>query len=387
VTLRSSIFAIVILMRATLDVYRKLFGAGVRVRKRAGGVDVSDVYIIASTNTDIPTYYSRWLSQRISDGYVDLPLYSEPTNTVRVSLLDADVRGWIFYSKNYHPFLGMCRRLAGQPVTAFFTIGDDPVFRSKVPRLERLLDQVTSLRRSLGDDSVVWKLPPAFFSHDGNIRYSERILEVARTLARAGVTRCMVELFSPKFHSAEILDRLRSNGIDGGLPDNDPKVWPAVSSLINELQDIGLSVISGQDILMGNLRVDDIENRVNAFDIGRMGMPCPTGCLYCDTNLTLHLDREGSPRTSLPLDETSLSFGLGAYFRSLGLDTPGPPDEAVHSPYEVELRARIHLPPDSSPDADLTNHGRSVLLDVIGGRSDGHAYLESEVTGSKRSGD
>jgi hypothetical protein len=46
---------------------------------------VSDIEIIASTNTDIPTYYSKWLREKITAGLVLVRAYRDPSLTYAVA--------------------------------------------------------------------------------------------------------------------------------------------------------------------------------------------------------------------------------------------------------------------------------------------------------------
>lgn len=346
--------------------------------------NVRDVYLIASTNTDIPTYYSPWLRQRLRDGYVELPAYGEPDRPIHASLLSEDVRGWVFYSKNYGPFLRICADRIDRPAIFFFTLGDSEVFRPQLPPRAVLLKQVESLVEGFGPQSVIWKLPPLMFNAAGELIYAENLRATASAMRELGVTTCMAEIYSSGFHPEEMRRRLDACGAGDVCEVESGAMWRSLAELLAELREsFELTPLANDALLFPDFRVHDIENRVGAFDIGRMGMPCPTKCLYCDTNFTVNYDNEGKRRKAIDMDPAGHSVGLERYFESLGVEV-GSVGAAANSPYSIELRAEVSLRgslPMSDGESDQT-----LLINLIGD-GDGHrrAYISSPHTENQSS--
>lgn len=333
--------------------------------------DVRDVYLIASTNTDIPTYYSPWLRERIRLGEVELPAYGDPNTAIRVSLRAQDVKGWVFYSKNYGPFIRRCAEWIDRPAIFFFTLGDSEVFQPRLPPLAVLLEQAAALVERFGAQAVIWKLPPLMFNSAGELIYAERLPAIAAAMRDLGVTSCMAEIYSSGFHPREMKRRLRACGADDVFEGESNAMWRSLAHVLAELRDnFGLAPLANDALLFPDFRVDDIENRVGAVDIGRMGMPCPTKCLYCDTNFTVNYDVRGERRETIDMDPEGHSLGLERYFASLGLKVSPAPRMADGriSPYAVELRAQVALRGDPK-DRDGRSE-RSLLVNLIGDAGD-----------------
>jgi hypothetical protein len=325
--------------------------------------EVSDVFIIASTNTDVPTYYSKWFAKVIASGTVVVKLYHADW-LMRVSV--AQARGYIFYSKNYGPFLRTARDLVALNKRFIFTIGDDPIFAAKVPPLEELLRQVDELIAMHGRDSVIWKLPPLMFTSKGDLLYTEDLWRLAEQMSMRGIFRCLLEIFSTRYHPTIISNRLRDVGIESvsEFDHGNDMMMTRLSKLVMKLETFGLTIYENKEYILSDLLVSDIEDRVNAVDIGRIGMPCPTQCLYCDTNFTTNYENNGLRRKEIDMANAGLDAGLEDYYRRTGLRVLNPTAKD-YSPYMVELRARI--------PADGTRE--EMIVNVVGDPSDtNHAY-------------
>lgn len=326
---------------------------------------LSDVYIVASTNTDIPNYYTRWFLERVRDGFVELPTYRDPARSVRVSLAPEDVKGFIFYSKNYRPFFESFDVVRRWPVKFFFTIGDSAVFQSRVPQFPELFAQVDELIASFGHQALVWKLPPLMFDDAGSLLHVENLPRVATAMSERGIDRCLIELFSADFHPEEIKRRLTMHGVAHWSEASSPGRSESLATLMTELQDrYGIQALDQDYRLFSDLQISDIENRLGVFDIGRMGMACPTRCLYCDTNFTVNYDEHGKRRRALSMDHSGQACGLESYLSSTGLSVASP-SERDQSPYMVELRTRFQV--DEATEVvinvigDEPNHARAYL--------------------------
>jgi hypothetical protein len=331
---------------------------------------VRDVYIVASTNTDIPNYYGRYLKDAQSSGAISLKLYGAPASRLTVSLREGDVRGYIFYSKNYGPFLNQLDAYRGLPLRFIFTIGDAPVLRARVPRREILLSQIHALAEQFGISAVIWKIPPLMFDKQGILLFEDKIIEAARDIRGVGVGACLIENYSARFHPSEMRARMKAAGLGMVSEYRDTRSAIHIGNLIQRLQEeFGFHVLDRSDKLFDDFVVDDIENRINCIDVGRMTMPCPTRCVYCDTNYTSNFANDDRRRRQIAMDRNGLSSGLEAYLSSEALSVAGGTDN-LYSPHMIELRARY----------SLAGVGE-VIVNIVGDPRGGHrAYVDELQT-------
>ena len=122
--------------------------------------------VSASYRTDIPAFYADWFCQRLAAGFADVrnpwggPSY-------RVSLLPADVDGFVFWTRNPTPF-----REALDAVTALGMPFDLQVTLTGYPRaLERstpppdsVLREMRELAGRYGPRAVVWRYDPVLLT-------------------------------------------------------------------------------------------------------------------------------------------------------------------------------------------------------------------------------
>lgn len=141
----------------------------------------------ASRRTDIPTYYSEWLFNRIRDGYVYV---RNPLNVHQISkiLLSPDVvDGIVFWTKNPAPMIERLDELKDYIYYFQFTLnpyGQDvePNIPSKqniiIPTLQRLSDKI-------GAERIVWRYDPIILNNKYNIPYHFEFFDkLARRLNR-----------------------------------------------------------------------------------------------------------------------------------------------------------------------------------------------------------
>lgn len=85
--------------------------------------------VSVSRRSDIPALYMPWFMARLKAGVAAYrnPFFpSQPP--IRVSLAPQDIAAWVFWSKNYQPFLPHAREIAamGRPALLHFTINNYP---------------------------------------------------------------------------------------------------------------------------------------------------------------------------------------------------------------------------------------------------------------------
>lgn len=135
--------------------------------------------ISASRRTDIPTYYSDWLLNRIKAGYVYVRNPMNVHQISQISLSPDVVDGIVFWTKNPIPMLDKLDALKDYMYYFQFTLNSygadvERKIPSKskviVPAFQRLSDLI-------GPDRVIWRYDPIFLSEtytmDYHIRYFE----------------------------------------------------------------------------------------------------------------------------------------------------------------------------------------------------------------------
>jgi len=137
----------------------------------------SPFILSASRRTDIPAFYGEWFRNRLRAGWCETrnPFSGQ---AYRVSMRPRGVLGWVFWSRNYEPFLGALQELhnSGQRFICHFTITNFPrVFEPRVPPLDAAIETARRLAAAFGPDVVQWRYDPILLTqltppewHEGN---------------------------------------------------------------------------------------------------------------------------------------------------------------------------------------------------------------------------
>lgn len=118
--------------------------------------------ISVSRRTDIPAFYGEWFRHRVQAGFAG---YVNPFGGKRhrVSLTRSDVAAFVFWSKNYVPFLDSLAWLddLGYPFYLQFTItGMPPFFEPGLPDIATRIDTLARLGLRYGPRRVLWRYDP-----------------------------------------------------------------------------------------------------------------------------------------------------------------------------------------------------------------------------------
>jgi len=155
--------------------------------------------ISVSRRTDIPAFYGEWFEKRIAEGFVDVP---NPFNRKvrRLSLLEADVFGYVFWSKNPKPFLPRLERLLSKNIRVLFHVtitGLPKTVEQRIPPSADVIQSVRQLSTMLPPGSIIWRFDP-MLSHEGHFyqEFRDRFLFLSEQLAPL-VDRVMVSLLDP----------------------------------------------------------------------------------------------------------------------------------------------------------------------------------------------
>lgn len=121
--------------------------------------------------TDIPAFYSKWLMNRIKEGYVLVrnPYYK--SQVTRYSLSSDVVDCLAFCTKNPEPMLQYLDELDKYKQYWFVTItpyGKD--IEPIVPDKEKVMESFKKLSEHIGVDSIGWRYDPIFIGNGFDVK-------------------------------------------------------------------------------------------------------------------------------------------------------------------------------------------------------------------------
>ena len=122
--------------------------------------------VSVSRRTDVPALYADWFSNRLAAGRVS---WRNPFNRrlYTLSLEPNLVSAFVFWSKNFTPFLPIIPRLEdmGYASVFHFTITGLPsIFEPRLPPLEERIAAFGELARFVGQDRIFWRYDPILLS-------------------------------------------------------------------------------------------------------------------------------------------------------------------------------------------------------------------------------
>ena len=120
--------------------------------------------------TDIPAFYSKWLMNRIKEGFVLVRNPYYPSQITKYSLSPDVVDCLAFCTKNPEPMLKYLDELDMYKQYWFVTItqyGKD--IEPFVPDKEKVIESFKKLSNHIGKDSIGWRYDPIFINEEFNI--------------------------------------------------------------------------------------------------------------------------------------------------------------------------------------------------------------------------
>lgn len=162
--------------------------------------------ISVSRRTDIPAFYGKWFMERVKEGFA---CYRNPFNGqgYKVSLKQEDVIAFVFWSKNFRPFLKYLDRLdtMGYRFYFHFTINGHPrELEEKVPPYHEMVKVAHELAARYSPLHVIWRFDPMVISSHTSIKEDlERFASLTEKIAGA-TFRCY-------FSFAEYYSKVKRN--------------------------------------------------------------------------------------------------------------------------------------------------------------------------------
>ena len=157
-----------------------------RVLRESRGYKVEVTFIqpkiiSVSRRTDIPAFYGDWFINRLKEGFVG---YVNPFGGQKyiVSLKPEDVVCFVFWSKNYMPFIDKLKTIEDMGYEFYFNYtitGLPEVFESNVPQKDLAIEVLRRLSSMYSPAHINWRYDPIIISnvtdYDFHIRNFERI--------------------------------------------------------------------------------------------------------------------------------------------------------------------------------------------------------------------
>lgn len=122
--------------------------------------------------TDIPAFYSRWLRNRIKEGFVLVRNPYNPVHVTKYSLSPEVVDLIVFCTKNPAPMLPYMDIL--QPYGQYWFVTITPYGKDiepNVPEKETVLEDFRKLSRIVGTDRIGWRYDPIFIDETHSLSW------------------------------------------------------------------------------------------------------------------------------------------------------------------------------------------------------------------------
>lgn len=168
--------------------------------------------------TDIPAFYSKWLMNRIREGYVLVRNPYNPINVTKYSLSPDVVDCLAFCTKNPEPMLKYMDELNVYKQYWFVTItpyGKD--IEPNVPDKEKVIESFKKLSKHIGINSIGWRYDPIFIGAGFNVnKHIECFEKMAKKLN--GYTHdCTISFL-------DLYEKVKKNSPELKPPTNDEQI-------------------------------------------------------------------------------------------------------------------------------------------------------------------
>lgn len=168
--------------------------------------------------TDIPAFYSKWLMNRIKEGYVYTRNPYNPSQVTKYSLNPDVVDCLAFCTKNPEPMLKYLKELDIYKQFWFVTItpyGKD--IEPVVPDKQRVIESFKKLSEHLGKNTVNWRYDPIFINKEFDVnKHIECFRKMANELK--GYTLCCTISF------LDLYEKVKRNAPDLRPPTKEEQI-------------------------------------------------------------------------------------------------------------------------------------------------------------------
>jgi hypothetical protein len=151
--------------------------------------------ISASRRTDLPAFHSKWLLNRLDEGYA---LTENPFNPKKLSYvpLEKGVTDMIwFWSKDPTPLLPHLNTLDGYGIPYAFHFTLTPCGAAIEPGTadkEKLIRAFLTLSEHIGPERVVWRYDPIVLAEGLGVEEHIRLFDKLARILRGSTERCII---------------------------------------------------------------------------------------------------------------------------------------------------------------------------------------------------
>lgn len=263
--------------------------------------------ISASRRTDIPSYYSEWLFNRLEEGFVCVRNPMNIHQISKISLSPDVVDGIVFWTKNPTPMLERIHEIDKYTYYFQFTLnsyGKD-VEKNVPSKNDVIVPTFQKLSSIIGKERVVWRYDPIFLNEHYTIEYHKKYFQKLCSSLSRYTEKCtvsFVDLYKTTARNTKLLNiRIPSYNEVIELMSYFSSVAKNEGIYIDtcaeeyDLSSLGIAhahCIDKQRLeKLGNYRlnIDKDKNQrsvcgcIESIDIG-MYNTCENGCMYCYAN-------------------------------------------------------------------------------------------------------
>lgn len=192
--------------------------------------------ISVSRRTDIPAFYGKWFMRKLKEKRAG---YLNPFSGQKyiISLKKEDVLCFVFWSKNFIPFMDNLKRIneLGYKFYFNYTINGYPsVFESNVEDNDLLIANLKELSELYSPEHINWRYDPIILSDVSDIEFHLKNFENMASKMEGYVKRCLISF-------VQIYGKVKKN-FDLISQNNNIKILQPISDqkidLANEISDI-----------------------------------------------------------------------------------------------------------------------------------------------------
>ena len=156
--------------------------------------------------TDTVQYYTDWLLQRFSEGYVITKNPMFPSKVYRYELTPDKVDCVVFCSKDYKPILSRLHEITDRfPTYFYYTItAYGKEIEPGVPSIDESMETLITLSKQVGKQRVAWRYDPVLLTKDYTIKRHLETFEGMAGVLAPYIDRCV-------FGFVEMYKRLEDN--------------------------------------------------------------------------------------------------------------------------------------------------------------------------------
>ena len=263
--------------------------------------------ISASRRTDIPTFYSEWLFNRLREEYV---LVRNPMNVHQISKISLSpdvVDGLVLWTKNPIPMLNRLSEL--EKYNSYFQFTLNAYGKDVEPNIpsknDTIIPAFIKLSKAVGRERVIWRYDPIFFNADYTMEYHCKYFKKLASKLSEYTEKCTVSFIDLYRNTARNVQPLQIQietheqqlELLGAFSEIAKKYGIYIDTCAEAIDvgnlDIKRACCIDKERLerLGNckLKVEKDKNQrqecgcVASIDIGAYNT-CKNGCLYCYAN-------------------------------------------------------------------------------------------------------